>query len=842
MGGQGKRVEVALDLIRELGVQSTLDHPNVLPLLGFYLSKTLEEAWLVSPYATNGNLYDYLERVNPHTEVRLKLAKDTAKGLCYLHTRVPPICHGDIKILNILVAANQHAMLCDFGLSKSTEGATTVTTGNNGGTSRYWSPELFSPGNRPTLESDIWAWGCLLLEIVTGRAPYNDEPLECRVIHQITKNIPPAPVDALECPSHVRGLLAECWRTAPDARPSMQRALASLSAGNLHQLSSTTSSQGSLARAGIFEALERELTQVIEPLQNLRIEPSHLKFPKTQSTIGSAQGSQKIMVAVKKLRASGGRDKCLRMAIGLIRELAAWAKLSHENIIPLTGFWLSERLDQAWLISPCMADGNIVSYLLRVQATEKHRLDLLNVLITKQNRAVLCDLGLARTMEAMPSGLTTSTFNQAGSLPYSSPELILGTSKRTPWSDVWAWGCLLQEVYIVHTLHFMLQLLMSGFGQIFSGKTPYHRANNPGVIVKWIIGDIPPAAANDIACPDRGCDDRRAVVLERSKLIFNEEDRIGSGIFGALYRARLLGETGSETVVAVKELFVPSDNNSANQLHSEVVAKVNRWSTFPHTNILRITSYYPAIPSPSGEILLAFPFVSSGNLAAHLDRSLEYSQKISLADDITQGLLYLHTRTPPVHHGRLHPNNVFVTPRGHALIGDYDLAGITVDYPSTANAPLAELKRYQSPEQLTKTSEPGITSDIWAFGCVLLKIVTGRLPYQDTSDAELVDAVRRESLPAPIDDLDCPPRAQNVLGICWRWAPEARPGISEIATILSGRLCEFEKAWSIPVNGTARCLRFSHCGKYLVVGFTTHIRIYETENGRLYWYATCLSV
>ncbi|KAG8898586.1 hypothetical protein FRB99_007341 [Tulasnella sp. 403] len=391
-GEQARRVEVALGLVRELRVQSTLNHPNVLPLLGFYLNETLEEAWLVSPYASNGNLYDYLERVNPQMEVRLELAKDTAKGLCYLHTRVPPICHGDIKILNILVAANNRVMLCDFGLSKSesTEGVTPVTTGNNGGTSRYWSPELLIPGSRPTLESDVWAWGCLLLEIVTGLAPYNDKPLEGRVIHLITENIPPVPLDTLECPSHVRDLLAECWQITPDARPSMQRVLASLSAGNLHQLSSTASREGSLTRAGVLEALERELAQVIEPLQSLRTKPAHLEFPKDHPTIGvggygtvhravlrqGTRGDQKIVVAVKKLRGSGGRDKCLRLAIGLIRELAVWANLSHENIIPLIGFHLSERLDQAWLISPYMAHGNIVDYLRHVQASEQHRLDL----------------------------------------------------------------------------------------------------------------------------------------------------------------------------------------------------------------------------------------------------------------------------------------------------------------------------------------------------------------------------------------------------------------------------------------------------------------------------------
>ncbi|KAG8895692.1 hypothetical protein FRB99_000382, partial [Tulasnella sp. 403] len=96
-GDWERRVSVSLALARELLVWATLNHPNVLPLLGFHLSVKLDEAWLVSPLAPKGNIYDFLEHEHPPLEKRLELAKDTAKGLEYLHTRTPPICHGDIK-------------------------------------------------------------------------------------------------------------------------------------------------------------------------------------------------------------------------------------------------------------------------------------------------------------------------------------------------------------------------------------------------------------------------------------------------------------------------------------------------------------------------------------------------------------------------------------------------------------------------------------------------------------------------------------------------------------------------------------------------------------------------
>ncbi|KAG8893610.1 hypothetical protein FRB99_001848, partial [Tulasnella sp. 403] len=167
IGQREELLRVALALIQELNVWAKLDHPNILPLVGFNLSSSLEQAWLVSPYATNGNLFEYLEQTQPGLDKRLELAKDTAKGLEYLHTRTPPICHGDIKSLNILIHGSGHAMLCDFGLAKATDASAVSTKSssmNDGGTIRYWSPELFEDDSHPTLESDVWAWGCLLLE------------------------------------------------------------------------------------------------------------------------------------------------------------------------------------------------------------------------------------------------------------------------------------------------------------------------------------------------------------------------------------------------------------------------------------------------------------------------------------------------------------------------------------------------------------------------------------------------------------------------------------------------------------------------------------------------------
>lgn len=68
-----------------------------------------------------------------------------------------------------------------------------------------------------------------------------------------------------------------------------------------------------------------------------------------------------------------------------------------------------------------------------------------NTLVNDQGKAMLCDFGLARILEEIPSGLTTSRA-KTGTLRYLSPELLGEDPRHTCQSDAWAWGCLVLEV------------------------------------------------------------------------------------------------------------------------------------------------------------------------------------------------------------------------------------------------------------------------------------------------------------------------------------------------------------------------------------------------------------
>ncbi|KIO31665.1 hypothetical protein M407DRAFT_67706, partial [Tulasnella calospora MUT 4182] len=161
-------------LARELKVWAGLQHPHVLPLLGFYLGDDYKSAVLISEYMDYGDLKSYIAKTKPSFNERLRLVclrewvHDLTDGLAYLHSQDAPIRHGDLKPGNVLVNPDRRALLADFGLSKALNaGPTGFTTGNDArGTVRYSGPEVLLQGTAAeSLANDIWSWGCLVSEV-----------------------------------------------------------------------------------------------------------------------------------------------------------------------------------------------------------------------------------------------------------------------------------------------------------------------------------------------------------------------------------------------------------------------------------------------------------------------------------------------------------------------------------------------------------------------------------------------------------------------------------------------------------------------------------------------------
>ncbi|KAG8950167.1 hypothetical protein FRC04_008022 [Tulasnella sp. 424] len=209
---------------RELLVLAEVNHPNATKLLGFHDDFANAEAWLVVPWEANGNIMDFLEKREFEVPERLSLLHDAAMGLEYLHSHSPPIVHGDLKSANILVNTRRRAVLSDFGLARIRgDGIFERIEGTGNSCSVRWaSPELLNGEGRDT-RSDMWAFGWVAWELVTGELPYQDIQADFAVILKILTEPNPEMHWRFNDVLAIWDMMRGCWAEDPDQRASADR-------------------------------------------------------------------------------------------------------------------------------------------------------------------------------------------------------------------------------------------------------------------------------------------------------------------------------------------------------------------------------------------------------------------------------------------------------------------------------------------------------------------------------------------------------------------------------------------------------------------------------------------
>lgn len=160
----------------ELKVLQKVNHGNLVMLEGFCIDMEDGSCYLVYEFVDNGSLHSWLhgngKRRKLDWKTRLQIAVDVASGLQYLHEHTSPsVVHKDIKTSNILLDGNMRAKIANFGLAKS--GLNAMTT-NIVGTHGYLAPEYLADG-LVTTKLDVFAFGVVLLELITGREAIDDE-------------------------------------------------------------------------------------------------------------------------------------------------------------------------------------------------------------------------------------------------------------------------------------------------------------------------------------------------------------------------------------------------------------------------------------------------------------------------------------------------------------------------------------------------------------------------------------------------------------------------------------------------------------------------------------------
>ncbi|KAF8766092.1 hypothetical protein HU200_007584 [Digitaria exilis] len=167
-GFQGNR-----EFLVEVLMLSLLHHPNLVKLLGYCADSN--QRILVYEYMSKGSLEDHLLDLPPNWKplpwhTRMQIAVGAAKGIEYLHEVAnPPVIYRDLKASNILLDRDFNAKLSDFGLAKlGPMGDQSHVSTRVMGTYGYCAPEYAMTG-KLTKMSDIYSFGVVLLELITGR-------------------------------------------------------------------------------------------------------------------------------------------------------------------------------------------------------------------------------------------------------------------------------------------------------------------------------------------------------------------------------------------------------------------------------------------------------------------------------------------------------------------------------------------------------------------------------------------------------------------------------------------------------------------------------------------------
>jgi len=270
--------------------------------------------------------------------------------------------------------------------------------------------------------------------------------------------------------------------------------------------------------------------------------------------------------------------------------------------------------------------------------------------------------------------------------------------------------------------------------------------------------------------------------------------RLGEGAFGAVYEATHR-ETGKR--VAIK--FLHGTKQLEPEVQNRFVREVALLQTLDHENIVR---HFEA-GLHDGSIYCAMELVECGSLKEVLQsrERLPWREAAEVTLQVCRALEHAH-KMGCVHRD-LKPANLYLSEDGLVKLGDLGLARDLNKERLTVQGQTVGTWRYMAPEQITGDADIDGRLDLYATGCMLFEMISGRVPF-DGPDFFTIFDQHLETLPARLDVVtkSCPKTLADLVEDLLKKTPEMRPeNASEVAQRLEDLLDEAtEKASSVVVS------------------------------------------
>jgi eukaryotic-like serine/threonine-protein kinase len=149
-------------------------------------------------------------------EQTIDCARHICKGLEYAHTA--GIIHRDLKPANLFLSRKGYLKIGDFGIARDTQATALTAAGSTVGTYAYMAPEQITGISPVTRKTDLYALGCVLYELLTGRTPFRAETM-VEMLQQHLKSEPDRiTTEAIDCPVWLESVVMKLLEKDPEKR------------------------------------------------------------------------------------------------------------------------------------------------------------------------------------------------------------------------------------------------------------------------------------------------------------------------------------------------------------------------------------------------------------------------------------------------------------------------------------------------------------------------------------------------------------------------------------------------------------------------------------------------